>query len=136
MTRKTHLVDEKRRVACNVQHITIGLQAKKLDDFNKTEARLCCKRCQVTADRWNAKNANSVNAIVAAATASEAAWQNMPTTVNELMTAAAHALEDRDTDLLEALQSHTRNWLQDDEAMLAQTYMLHTMLEAVYQLDD
>jgi acyl-CoA reductase-like NAD-dependent aldehyde dehydrogenase len=90
----------------------------------------------VTADRWNAKNANSVNAIVAAATASEAAWQNMPTTVNELMTAAAHALEDRDTDLLEALQSHTRNWLQDDEAMLAQTYMLHTMLEAVYQLDD
>ena len=57
-----------------------------------------------------------------------------PTTVSELMTAAAEALMDRDADTLWVLKQLTRNWLQTEEEMRAQHAMLDAMLEACGEL--
>lgn len=53
-----------------------------------------------------------------------------PTTVSELMTAAAEALMNRDADALHDLKQVASNWMQSEEEAGAQHAMLDAMLQA------
>lgn len=53
-----------------------------------------------------------------------------PTTVSELMTAAAEALMNKDADTLWVLKQLTCNWLQTEEETRAQQAMLEAMIDA------
>lgn len=57
-------------------------------------------------------------------------------TVTQLMEAAATALEERDGDALDRMQSKARDWLQDGAEYAAQASMLGSMAEAAYTLAD
>ena len=60
----------------------------------------------------------------------------MPHNTSELLTMAAEALNDRDFDRLEDLQSHVSQWIQTDEELEAQLKMLDAMAEAACLLGD
>ena len=62
--------------------------------------------------------------------------RNEINTLNDLLNAAATALNEGDTETLEMLQSISSGWLQDDESQNAQSKLLDAMLEAAYQLDE
>ena len=52
-------------------------------------------------------------------------------TVNDLMTQAAEALDNRDLATLERLQGVANEWMQDNESIAAQNAMLEAMIAAV-----
>ena len=52
-------------------------------------------------------------------------------TVNDLMTQAAEALDNRDLATLERLQGVANEWMQDNESITAQNAMLEAMMAAV-----
>ena len=60
---------------------------------------------------------------------------NMPTTVTDLMVAAAKACGLYDCERLEELKAHVEGWLQTDEERNAQLEMLDAMLELVFESD-
>jgi len=55
-------------------------------------------------------------------------------TLNDLMKAAAEALENRDTERLEKLMAVSQGWLQDDESRDAQQAMLDVMFCSAEEL--
>jgi len=61
--------------------------------------------------------------------------EKMPNTLNELMTMAADALNERDFDRLDDLKHHVRGWMQNDDALEAQCAMLDAMSEAAANLE-
>ena len=57
-------------------------------------------------------------------------------TVNDLMTQAAEALDNRDLATLERLQGVANEWMQDNESITAQNAMLEAMMAAVEAIID
>lgn len=56
--------------------------------------------------------------------------------VAQMMNCAALALQERDVDALERLQSLSRNWLQDGSETAAQSALLCAMIDAACELQD
>ena len=57
-------------------------------------------------------------------------------TVNDLMNAAAVAMQERDEERLLELVDVVNGWLQGDDERLAQLAVLNAMLEAVAELEE
>ena len=58
-----------------------------------------------------------------------------PSTLTELLEAAAEALQERDGDKIEQLQNHARGWLVDAATSAAILTTLGAMAEAAYELE-
>ena len=59
----------------------------------------------------------------------------LPHTLTDLMFDAADALEERDTERLDNLLQHTKQWLQTAEESAALEMMLQTMADAAHELN-